>query len=213
MIPSILVSYPQDYQNLKELNLTKVIYAGQDWGGPIGMGALSLSPNLLKGAVLLNTGFIAPKIKSDLSPAHAIVKTPVIGELLVEKLLSIFDRLGRVQGNPASWTEELAELYGEPLIRSGNFKAPLALMRMVPDGPDHESVPAMIKIEEYVRSLKIPTEIEWGMNDPILGKALPLMQKNFPEAKVTETNAGHFLQEEVSIEIANALKRVIDEVI
>ena len=198
---------------LKELNLTKVIYAGQDWGGPIGMGALSLSPNLLKGAVLLNTGFIAPKIKSDLSPAHAIVKTPVIGELLVEKLLPIFNRLGRVQGNPASWTEELAELYGEPLIRSGNFKAPLALMRMVPDGPDHESVPAMIKIEEYVRSLKIPTEIVWGMNDPILGKALPLMQKNFPEAKVTETNAGHFLQEEVSIEIANALKRVIDEVI
>ena len=198
---------------LTELNLTEVIYAGQDWGGPIGMGALSLSPNLLKGAVLLNTGFIAPKIKSDLSPAHAIVKTPVIGELLVEKLLPIFDRLGRVQGNPASWTEELAELYGEPLIRSGNFKAPLALMRMVPDGPDHESVPAMIKIEEYVRSLKIPTEIVWGMNDPILGKALPLMQKNFPEAKVTKTNAGHFLQEEVSIEIANALKRVIDEVI
>ena len=198
---------------LKELNLTKVIYAGQDWGGPIGMGALSLSPNLLKGAVLLNTGFIAPKIKSDLSPAHAIVKTPVIGELLVEKLLPIFDRLGRVQGNPASWTEELAELYGEPLIRSGNFKAPLALMRMVPDGPDHESVPTMIMIEEYVRSLKIPTEIVWGMNDPILGKALPLMQKNFPEAKVTKTNAGHFLQEEVSIEIANALKRVIDEVI
>ena len=198
---------------LKELNLTKVIYAGQDWGGPIGMGALSLSPNLLKGAVLLNTGFIAPKIKSDLSPAHAIVKTPVIGELLVEKLLPIFDRLGRVQGNPASWTEELAELYREPLIRSGNFKAPLALMRMVPDGPDHKSVPAMIKIEEYVRSLKIPTEIVWGMNDPILGKALPLMQKNFPEAKVTKTNAGHFLQEEVSIEIANAIKRVIDEVI
>ena len=198
---------------LKELNLTKVIYAGQDWGGPIGMGALSLSPNLLKGAVLLNTGFIAPKIKSDLSPAHAIVKTPVIGELLVEKLLPIFDRLGRVQGNPASWTEELAELYGEPLIRSGNFKAPLALMRMVPDGPDHESVPTMIMIEEYVRSLKIPTEIVWGMNDPILGKALPLMQKNFPEAKVTKTNAGHFLQEEVSIEIANAIKRVIDEVI
>tara|TARA_S200000501_G_scaffold171873_1_gene161948 strand:+ start:1055 stop:2080 length:1026 start_codon:yes stop_codon:yes gene_type:complete len=198
---------------LTELKLTEVIYAGQDWGGPIGMGALSLSPSLLKGAVILNTGFSAPKIKSDLSPAHAIVKTPIIGELLVEKLLPIFDRLGRVQGNPDSWTRELAELYGEPLIKSGNFKAPLALMRMVPDGPNHESVTAMLKIEEYVRSLKIPTEIVWGMNDPILGNALQLMQKNFPEAKVTETTAGHFLQEEVSFEIANALKRIIDKVI
>ena len=44
-------------------------------------------------------------------------------------------------------------------------------------------------------------------------EALQLMQKNFPEAKVTETTAGHFLQEEVSFEIANALKRIIDKVI
>ena len=42
---------------LEQLKLTKVVYAGQDWGGPIGMGALARSPGLLKGAVLLNTGF------------------------------------------------------------------------------------------------------------------------------------------------------------
>ena len=62
-------------------------------GGPIGMGALSLSPELLKGAVLLNTGFNAPKVNADLSPAHALVKTPVIGELLLEVIFSIFERL------------------------------------------------------------------------------------------------------------------------
>ena len=32
---------------LKELELNEVIYAGQDWGGPIGMGALSLAPEML----------------------------------------------------------------------------------------------------------------------------------------------------------------------
>ena len=37
---------------LKKLELSEVIYAGQDWGGPIGMGALSESPDLLIGAVL-----------------------------------------------------------------------------------------------------------------------------------------------------------------
>ena len=42
---------------LNELELSEVIYSGQDWGGPIGMGALSLSPDLIKGAVLMNTGF------------------------------------------------------------------------------------------------------------------------------------------------------------
>ena len=197
---------------LSELKVKELVYAGQDWGGPIGMGALSLSPGLLKGAVLLNTGFNAPTMNIDLSPAHATVKTPIIGELILEVFFSIFERLGGVQGDPESWTPEVAELYGKPLFDDGNAKAPLAMMRMVTDGPNHPSTPAMIQIEEYVKTLDIPSEIVWGMKDPILGKALTRMQQNFPDAPVIQTDAGHFLQEEVPIEIANALIRVIDKV-
>ena len=197
---------------LRELELKELVYAGQDWGGPIGMGALSLSPELLKGAVLLNTGFNAPKVNADLSPAHALVKTPVIGELLLEVIFSIFERLKSVQGNPDSWTSEVAELYGRPVYESGNSKAPLAMMRMVPDGPNHQSAPSMRRIEEYVNTLEIPAEIVWGENDPILGRALPIMQQNFPNARLTKTTAGHFLQEEVPNEIAEALIRVIEEI-
>ena len=197
---------------LSELKVKELVYAGQDWGGPIGMGALSLSPGLLKGAVLLNTGFNAPTMNIDLSPAHATVKTPIIGELILEVFFSIFERLGGVQGDPESWTPEVAELYGKPLFDNGNAKAPLAMMRMVTDGPNHPSTPAMIQIEEYVKTLDIPSEIVWGMKDPILGKALTRMQQNFPDAPVIQTDAGHFLQEEVPIEIANALIRVIDKV-
>ena len=166
---------------LNELELEELIYAGQDWGGPIGMGALSLSPNLIKGAVILNTGFNAPTINIDLSPAHATVKTPVIGELIVEVFFSMFDRLGAVQGDPESWTPEVAELYGKPLYDNGNAKAPLAMMRMVTDGPSHPSTPSMMQIENYVKTLNIPAEIVWGMNDPILGKALARKQENFPK--------------------------------
>ena len=197
---------------LKELKLKELVYAGQDWGGPIGMGALSLSPELLKGAVLLNTGFNAPKVNADLSPAHALVKTPVIGELLLEVIFSIFERLKSVQGNPDSWTSEVAELYGRPVYESGNSKAPLAMMRMVPDGPNHPSTPSMRRVEEYVNTLEIPAEIVWGENDPILGRGLPIMKQNFPNARLTKTTAGHFLQEEVPNEIAEALIRVIEEI-
>ena len=197
---------------LNELELKELIYAGQDWGGPIGMGALSFSPDLLKGAVILNTGFNAPTISVDVSPAHATVKTPLIGELILEVFFSIFERLGGVQGNPESWTPELVELYGRPVMESGNSKAPLAMMRMVTDGPTHPSTSSMIKIENYVKTLDIPAEIVWGINDPILGKALPRMQENFPKAPVTKTDAGHFLQEEVPAEIAEALIRVINQV-
>ena len=197
---------------LKQLKLTELIYAGQDWGGPVGMGALVLSPDLLRGAVILNTGFNTPTMSVDLSPAHAVVKTPVIGELLIEVLVSIFDQLLSTQGDPASFPTEVAALYGRPVIESGNDKAPLAMMRMVTDGPDHPSADQMGVIEKYVVGLDIPVEIVWGMNDPILAKVLPLMKKNFPDAPVLETEGGHFLQEEVPSEIAAALLRVLAKV-
>jgi pimeloyl-ACP methyl ester carboxylesterase len=197
---------------LKALELSEVVYAGQDWGGPVGMGALALSPEMLKGAVILNTGFNAPSEPMDLSSAHARVKTPVVGELLIEVFVSIFDQLHRMQGDPDSIPAEVAALYGRPVIESGNEKAPLAMMRMVADGPDHPSAVQMRVIEKYVSTLDIPAEIIWGMNDPILAGRLPMMENNFPNAPVTRTEGGHFLQEEVADEIAAALLRVLAQV-
>lgn len=197
---------------LVQLKLKELVYVGQDWGGPVGMGALALTPDLLKGAVVLNTGFNAPTEEMDLSPAHARVKTPVVGELMLEVFVSIFDQLPRMQGDPSSMPADVTELYGRPVLESGNAKAPLAMMRMVTDGPDHASAEKMRFIERYVQGLDIPAEIVWGMNDPILARGLALMKQNFPEAPVTETEAGHFLQEEVPAQISAALLRVIEQV-
>ena len=198
---------------LTTLGFTETVYVGQDWGGPVGMGALSLSPGILKGAVLMNTGFRAPRTAMDLSRAHALVKTPLVGEFVVEAMSSFFfKRLAGVQGDPATMPPEVMDLYRRPLEDSGNGKATLALMRMVADGPDHASSPALREIERYVEGLDIPAELVWGMNDPILARGLPVMQRMFPAAQVTETQAGHFLQEEVPDVIAAAVMRVVDAV-
>jgi haloalkane dehalogenase len=197
---------------LERLELNELIYVGQDWGGPVGMGALARLPGLLRGAVVMNTGFSAPIEQRDLSTAHATVKTPVIGELLLETFGSVFDRLPDVQGDPASLPADVIALYSRPVSESGNAKAPLALMRMVPDGPDHPSAEQMREIEAYVEGLNIPAEIVWGTNDPILGDGLSIMRESFPAAPVTETEAGHFLQEEVPAEIAAAILRVHDQI-
>ena len=198
---------------LKTLNLTEVVFVGQDWGGPVGMGALSLSPGVLKGAVVMNTGVRAPRVPMDLSRAHALVKTPLVGELLVEAMSPLFfTRLAEVQGDPATMPPQVMDLYRRPLQDSGNAKATLALMRMVADGPDHASSPALRDIERYVEALDIPAELVWGMNDPILARGLPVMQKILPTAPVTETEAGHFLQEEVPEIIAAAVLRIVERV-
>lgn len=195
---------------LETLRIDEAIYVGQDWGGPVGMGALARSPGVLKGAVVMNTGFNAPVEARDLSSAHAFVKTPVLGEAALEVFGSIFDRLPDAQGDPASMPPEVLALYGRPLEESGNGKAPVALMRMVPDGPDHPSASQMREIETYVGGLEVPVEIVWGTNDPILGGGLDVMQLNFPNARTTQTQAGHFLQEEVPAQIAEAIVRVAD---
>ena len=198
---------------LKTLNLTEVVFVGQDWGGPVGMGALSLSPGVLKGAVVMNTGVRAPRVPMDLSRAHALVKTPLVGELLVEAMPPLFfSRLAEVQGDPATMPPQVMDLYRRPLQDSGNAKATLALMRMVADGPDHASSPALRDIERYVEGLDIPAELVWGMNDPILARGLPVMQKMLPTAPVIETEAGHFLQEEVPEIIAAAVLRIVERV-
>jgi pimeloyl-ACP methyl ester carboxylesterase len=85
---------------LTTLNLTEVVYVGQDWGGPVGRwagghGALSLSPGVLRGAVVMNTGFRAPRAAMDLSRAHAFVKTPLVAELVVEAMSPVFSRVWR----------------------------------------------------------------------------------------------------------------------
>jgi len=195
---------------LGRLQLEGAVFVGQDWGGPVGMGALALSPEILSGAVIMNTGLNAPTERRSLSSAHALAKTPVIGELLFEVFVSIFDRLYEVQGDPGSIPADVADLYGRPVRESGNAKGPLALMRMVPDGPDHPSSAAMRRIEAYARGFDGPVEIVWGTNDPILGPGLSLMRGNFPDAPVTETEAGHFLQEEAPVEIAAAIMRIVD---
>ena len=194
---------------LTQLDLREVVFVGQDWGGAIGMGALALSPGMVKGAVIMNTLLDAPTEKKDVSSTHARVRTPVLGELLVEVLGKQSGSLRNLQGDPESIPEEIDELYKRPQIDDGNYKATLAMMRMVPDGPNHPTAKSLGFVEQYVDQLNIPVEIVWGMSDPILGGRLPDMIENFPEARVTKTNAGHFLQEEVPGDIAAAVRRVV----
>ncbi len=197
-------------QALEQLDIDNMVYVGQDWGGPVGMGVMARHPDWLSGVVAMNTVFSAPTEERDLSPIHKAAKTPIMGEFGIA-FRDVFGGLGEMQGDPESMSADVTALYGRPVKNSGNTKAPLALLRMVPDGPAHPSAEQMREIESYVSNLNIPAELVWGMEDPILGEALTVMQQSLPGAKVTRTDAGHFLQEEVPSEIAAAIMRVVEQ--
>ena len=106
--------------------------------------------------MVLNTLFGDREGEGDLSPGHRMAARPVVGEMVFEVLLSIFENLPRTQGDPDSLPAEVLELYARPVEESGNDKAPLAMMRMVPNGPDHPSARPMQAIGQYVRGWTFP---------------------------------------------------------
>ncbi len=199
---------------LNQLEIDELIYVGHDVGGPIGMGTLVRSPERLQGAVILNTVFGAPTESGTLPTQLKVVKTPVIGELLLEGITSVFSQLPSLQADPDSISADVIELYERPIRDSGNEKGPLAIVRMAADGPDHPTADSLRAIDAYIASLDVPTEIVWGVNDPVMGSRLSEMIGHFPEASVTETEAGHFLQEEAGAPeaIAAAVQRVLGQI-
>jgi haloalkane dehalogenase len=112
------------------------------------------------------------------------------------------------QGNRRSISGQVARAYRYPLRRWRDRVAPLALARMVPSDFDHPSIEMFRKNQEFVERFTGPAAIVWGDRDPVLGRLRSRLEKQFPNAPVTRTNAGHFLQEEVPDEIAAAVRDV-----
>ena len=79
---------------------------------------------------------------------------------------------------------------------------------MVPDKPGHPTIPALDRCYDFVSNFKGPAAIVWGDRDPVLGSVRSHVERTLPQASVTRTQAGHFLQEEVPEEIAAAVKQV-----
>ncbi len=196
---------------IDQLNENGLILVIQDWGGPIGMRALADRPHLLKGLVVLNTAIMPPK--SDFKPTafHRFSNMPVISDIVFRLFHFPQTILHKVQGDPESIKGNVAKAYQYPLKKYTDNLAPLALARMVPGSLTHPSVAGLQKCRALAESFKGPVEIVWGKKDPILGRVLPRIKALLPQANVTETNAGHFLQEEVPDQIAEAIVRVAGE--
>lgn len=192
---------------VEALDLRDAVLVGQDWGGPIAVITGSLLPGRFTALVLANTSVLVPERPRG-AAFHRFARMPGISNLAFRYLGFPLPVLGRVQGDPGSMRGLPARAYRWPLRRVRDRVAPLALARMVPDGPDHPSLPALRRGEAWARGFDGPTALVWGTRDPILGRALERHERAFPAAEVIRTEAGHFLQEEVPDELAAAIRSV-----
>ena len=116
--------------------------------------------------------------------------------------------LGLVQGDRKSISGPVSKAYTYPLDRKRGNDAVFALVRMVPDSMEHPSVRLLEEVADFMRSFEGAAAIVWGDRDPVLGRLRRRHERLLPHAIVTTTEAGHFLQEEVPGEIAEAIREV-----
>jgi haloalkane dehalogenase len=186
-----------------------LVLVGQDWGGPIGLAAMAERPDRLRGLVLGNTAVGPPAKAFKPSAFHRLARAPVVSELLFRGLGFPLGTLHLAQGDRRTMRGEIARAYRWPLRHRADRAAPLALARMVPDSHAHPSIPALARCEALYRSAAVPVALVWGTKDPILGRIVNHAARLRPDAHVTRTEAGHFLQEEVPGLLAEAVLDVV----
>ncbi len=195
---------------VEALDLRELTIVGQDWGGPMATIVAARMPERVRAVVYGNTAVLAPKKRLKATAFHRFSHMPVVSDVAFRGFNFPVPILHKTQGDPASIGPEERRAYAYPLARWRDRAAPLAMARMVPNGPDHPSIPILSECEAWVRRFEGPAELVWGLKDPILGRSLKRMREALPHARVTETEAGHFLQEEVPELLAEAILRVSD---
>jgi haloalkane dehalogenase len=193
---------------VEALDLRGVVLVGQDWGGPIAMQVGLRCPDRIAAVVLANTAVTIPSRPRG-HAFHRFARAPLVSDLVFRGLGFPQNVLWKVQGDWKSIRGDVARAYRWPLSTWERRTAPLALARMVPDGPDHPSIEALRRGEAWIRAFRGPLAFVWGMRDPVLARALHHHERAFPNAPVTRTEAGHFLQEEVPEALATAVEDVV----
>ncbi len=183
-----------------------LIVVGQDWGGPISLVAMATRRERLRGIVLGNTAISPPAPNFKPTLFHRLSQLPVASTLLFRWLGFPLGLLHTSQGDRSTIRGEVARAYRWPLRRRADRAAPLALARMVPDRiTGHRSLAQLAISHELFTTAQVPISLVWGTRDPILGRVINHLERARPDAKVVRTEAGHFLQEEVPEQLADAI--------
>lgn len=190
---------------IEALDLEDLTIAGQDWGGPISAVAAARNAERVRGAVFANTAIRVPTRPPRVTAFHRFSRLPGISDLAFRVLNLPVRLLHWAQGDRSSIGPRQRRAYRYPVRRFRDRAAPLALARLVPSRLDDPTYETLREADDWARSFAGPVRLVWGMRDPILGRSVHAMRKLFPSAHVTETEAGHFLQEEVPDQVASAI--------
>ena len=187
-----------------ELGLDGYVLVGQDWGGPVGLGAAGRAPERVAGLVLGNTWAWSMRTRPAAQLwAHSIGGIP--GRHVVERLNAFVEvaMRGGVRRRPLS--RAVFDHYRRPFPTAASRRPTWTFAREVTGASSFLTgwvEPALEALGDR------PALLPWGDRDPVfsLGDRARLAGA-LPRARAeTLRGAGHFIQEDAGPEIARLVR-------
>jgi haloalkane dehalogenase len=184
---------------IEQLNLDKITFVVQDWGGLLGLRVASLIPEKVARLVIMNTFLPTGEEavgQGFMNWLNFVKSTP---DLPIGKIFQMS------MATPNTLPAEIEAAYNAPFpdasYKAGARKFPL----LVPITPDTEAGNEMKQAREVIKNMHKPALIMFSDKDPVTGNGKYLFYDLIEEKyrrNVDIKDAGHFLQEEKGEELA-----------
>ncbi|MEV6276296.1 haloalkane dehalogenase [Nocardia sp. NPDC051832] len=189
---------------IDHLKLDDFVLMGQDWGGPIGLGAATTRADRVRGIVLGNTVFwpietLANRAFSAIMSSRPMQRRILEHNFLIERV--VLAELGRTL-SPAE-AEHYRAVQPTPAARRG---------LTVPPREIRAARPLLERLAQDVPAVlgDKPALLVWGMRDMVFRPkaGIPRMRAAFTDLEVVELpHARHFIQEHAPEAIATAIAK------
>ena len=185
---------------LRALDLTGITLVCQDWGGLIGLRLVAAMPERFARVVVANTALPT----GDQPMGEAFAKWRAYSQSVPEF------NAGRIiyGGTSTKITEAEVAAYNAPFPDARYQAGARQFPMLVPDSPDSPASAANRAAWEVLRGLEMPFLTIFGADDRIMAGVERVFQRAIPgaagQAHKVLPDAGHFLQEDVGPDLAQA---------
>lgn len=185
-----------------EHELGQLTVMGHDWGGPIALGAAARHPDRIAALVIANT-WAWPADSSPFLRCFSRLAGGPLGRVLIERYNSFVELsmpLGTARTRVAP---EVMEHYRRPFADPASRRPTWVFPRAILKSRDY-----LLEVERGLSRLADrPALILWGTRDTAFrGGARRLFERAFPNHRtILLRGAGHYIQEDASAEVADAI--------